>query len=392
MNRAIIIVLDSAGVGELPDAAIYGDEGVNTLANIAESVGGLNLPNMELLGLGKIVDIKGVSNKVISKAFFGKMAEASRAKDTVIGHWELTGVITAEQFPTYPNGFPSEIIDEFKQKIGRGILWNMPASGTEIINKLGDEHIKTGYPIVYTSTDSVFQIAACEDVISVDDLYEMCRIARKILCGKHNVCRIIARPFILQDGNFIRTQRRKDFPVLPPVPTLLDIAVENNLEVIGIGKIGDIFGHKGLTEEIHTSDNTEGIKETIKYLKKDFYGIVFTNLVDFDMKFGHRNDIRGYADALERFDNSLPEILISLKDTDILIITADHGCDPTVTGTDHTREYVPLLVYKNNQSFTKSLGTRRTFADAGATIAEALDMPRLKTGTSFWKEITDFGI
>lgn len=387
MLRAIIIVLDSVGIGELPDADLYGDKGCNTLANIANSLGSLHLPNMELLGLGKIAHIKGISAKVRPKAFFGKMAEASHAKDTTVGHWEIAGIITKKPFPTYPNGFPSEIIERFKKEIKLDILGNKAASGTEILEELGEEHIKTGKPIVYTSVDSVFQIAACEDIFPVDTLYKMCEIARKILHGKHNVARVIARPFVSKMGNFVRTDRRKDFSVAPPYPTLLDLAVEQGFAVIGIGKIGDLFGHRGLTEEAHTSDNNEGIKQTIECVKRDFSGIIFTNLVDFDMKFGHRNDVIGYANALTEFDNYLPCLLNSLKKKDILIITADHGCDPTTIGTDHTREYVPLLVYGKNLAAPISLGARDAFADAGATIIEYLNLRPLSVGKSFYRDV-----
>ncbi|MGR3178488.1 MAG: phosphopentomutase [Candidatus Anammoxibacter sp.] len=387
MTRAIIIVLDSVGIGELPDTDLYGDKGCNTLANIANSLGGLHLPNLELLGLGKIGNIQGISNKVHPKSFFGKMAEASHAKDTTVGHWEIAGCITKKPFPTYPNGFPPEIIEKFKKEIGRDILGNKSASGTAILEELGNEHVKTGNPIIYTSVDSVFQIAACEDIIPVDALYKMCEIARKILDGKHKVGRVIARPFVLKDGHFIRTNKRKDFSVEPPYPTLLDLATEHNYGVIGIGKIGDLFGHRGLTEEIHTVGNKDGIKRTIECIKKEFEGIIFTNLVDFDMGFGHRNDVKGYADALMQFDNTLPALLGSLRKNDILIITADHGCDPTTIGTDHTREYVPLLVYGNNLGNPISLGVRNTFADVGATVAECLNLPSTNNGTSFWKDI-----
>lgn len=384
VEKIILIVLDSVGIGELPDAKDFGDEGSNTLGNIAKAVGGLHLPNMEMLGIGKIEPIEGISPDVVPKGFYGKMAEASAAKDTTSGHWEIAGIITDKPFPTYPDGFPDEIINLFTREIGRGILGNKSASGTEIIKELGEEHIRTGYPIVYTSADSVFQIAACEDVIPVPELYRICEIVRGILTGRHNVGRVIARPFIIQEGKYIRTERRKDFSVSPPSSTVLDIAVEKGYEVIGIGKIGDIFAHRGLSLEIHTASNDEGVSQTINCIKRKTRGIIFTNLIDFDMKYGHRNDVKGYAQALKEFDNRLPEIMDAMGTKDILVITADHGCDPTTPSTDHSREYVPLLAYGRGLGMPESLGIRKTFADVGATIAEALLLPRLKYGESFF--------
>lgn len=388
IDRVIIIVLDSVGIGELPDAFKFGDEGSNTLANTANAVGGLNVPNLETFGIGKIEGICGVSGEVEEKAFYGKMSEVSSAKDTTSGHWEIAGVITRKPFPTYPEGFPKDVIKKFTTAIGRSILGNKPASGTEIIKELGAEHIKTGFPIVYTSADSVFQIAACEDVIPVESLYEMCSYAREILKGEHNVGRVIARPFIIERGRYIRTERRKDFSLPPPKETLLDRVVKKGYEVIGIGKIGDIFAHRGLTQEVHTSDNDEGISSTIEWIKKEeVKGIIFTNLIDFDMKYGHRNDPKGYAEALEAFDKRLPEVISALKEKDIIIITADHGCDPTTPSTDHSREYVPLLVYGKRLRRPKSLGIRKSFADVGATVAEALLIPGFDEGESFFTEL-----
>lgn len=388
IDRVIIIVLDSVGIGELPDAFKFGDEGSNTLVNTAKAVRGLNIPNLEDFGIGKIETIFGVSRDVEGKAFYGKMSEVSAAKDTTTGHWEIAGVITRKPFPTYPEGFPKDVIQRFTETIGRSILGNKPASGTEIIKELGAEHIKTGFPIVYTSADSVFQIAACEDIIPVESLYEMCENAREILKGEHNVGRVIARPFIIEKDRYIRTERRKDFSLLPPEETLLDRAVKKGYEVVAIGKIGDIFAHKGVTKEIHTSDNNDGISSTIEWIKKEeVKGIIFTNLIDFDMKYGHRNDPKGYAEALEAFDHRLPEIVSALKEKDIIIITADHGCDPTTPSTDHSREYVPLLVYGKKLGKPKSLGVRRSFADVGATVAEALLIPEFNEGESFLKEL-----
>ena len=387
IKRVIIIVLDSVGVGALPDAYLYGDESSNTLGNIADTLGGLTLPNLESLGLGRIIPISGVSPSITPSGFYGKMSELSAGKDTTSGHWEMMGVVTSKPFPTYPNGFPKEIIDKFVSEIGRSILGNKTASGTEIIQELGEKHIKTGFPIVYTSADSVFQIAACEDVVPPSELYKMCETARKILIDEHSVGRVIARPFIIKNGQFIRTDRRKDFSLAPPSSTVLDNALQKGLNVIGVGKIGDIFAHKGLSEEVHTQDNLDGILQTVKYIKKMFTGILFTNLVDFDMKYGHRNDVNGYANALKTFDNSIPAIIEALYSEDILFITADHGCDPTTSSTDHSREYVPLLVYGKGLNRPTSLGIRQSFADVGATITEILRLKPIPCGHSFYKEL-----
>ncbi len=387
INRVIVIILDSVGIGELPDAYKFGDEGSNTLVNTAIADGGLNVPNLESFGLGKIDDIKGVSKDIEEKAFYGKMIEMSAAKDTTSGHWEIMGVITEKPFPTYPYGFPDEVVEQFTRSIGRSILGNKTASGTEIIKELGAEHIKTGSPIVYTSADSVFQIAACEEIIPIESLYEICKRARDILTGKHSVGRVIARPFIVKNGIYTRTERRRDFSIPPPEKTILDKTAESGYKVVGIGKIGDIFAHRGLTKEIHTSNNSEGILKTIECIKEDFKGIIFTNLIDFDMQYGHRNDPEGYAGALESFDRSLPEIVDSLKADDLLIITADHGCDPTTPGTDHSREYVPLLVFGKRLNRQRSLGIRKSFADIGATISEALLKTRHDAGESFLSEL-----
>ena len=386
-NKIIVIVLDSVGIGASPDAHKFGDEGSNTLVNTAKAVGGLNIPNLESFGIGKIDDIMGVSKDVDEKAFYGKMAETSAAKDTTSGHWEIMGVITDKPFPTYPNGFPDEVIEQFTKSTGLSILGNKTASGTEIIQELGAEHIKTGCPIVYTSADSVFQIAACEDVIPVESLYEMCERAREILKGEHNVGRVIARPFIVETGIYTRTERRRDFSVPPPEDTLLDRTVRSGYEVVGVGKIGDIFAHRGLTREIHATNNHEGILNTIECIKENFKGIVFTNLIDFDMKYGHRNDPEGYAGALESFDHSLQVLVDALSAGDILIITADHGCDPTTPGTDHSREYVPLLVFGKQLNKPRSLGIRKSFADVGATISEALLKLKCDNGKSFFQEL-----
>ena len=387
VNRVIVIVLDSVGIGALPDACKFGDIGSNTLVNTAKAAGGLNIPNLERLGIGKIDDIMGVSKDVNEKAFCGKMIETSAAKDTTSGHWEIMGVITDKPFPTYPNGFPEDVIEQFTKSIGRSILGNKTASGTEIIEELGAEHIKTGCPIIYTSADSVFQIAASEDVIPVESLYEICNCARDLLKGEHSVGRVIARPFIVENGTYTRTERRRDFSLPPPEDTVLDKVMGSGYEVVGIGKIGDIFAHRGLTREIHASNNHEGVRKTIECVREDFKGIVFTNLIDFDMKYGHRNDPNGYADALEAFDQSLSELIGALNPNDILMITADHGCDPTMPGTDHSREYVPLLVFGKTLNKPRSLGIRTSFADVGATISEALLKQKHDKGKSFFTEL-----
>ncbi len=378
MKRAIIIVLDSVGIGALPDAADYGDAGSNTLVNIKKARPETALPNLCKLGLGNIQgDEIEILGRVESPAgAYGKMAECSLGKDTTTGHWEIAGILTKEPFPTYTeNGFPSEVIDAFEEAIGTKCIGNYAASGTVIIQDLGPEHLKTGYPIVYTSADSVFQIAAHEEVIPVEKLYEICEKARKILTGKHGVARVIARPFIGNETDgFTRTKNRKDFSLEPTGVTILDLAKERGMEVVAIGKIEDIFEHRGMTRTDHTHDNAEGIEKTLEFMKEDFEGILFTNLVDTDMIYGHRNDVEGYASALEYFDGKLPEILAEMKDEDILFITADHGCDPTTESTDHSREYVPVLVYGKKVRENIDLGVRKTFADVGQTISDHLGL------------------
>ncbi len=389
MKRAVIIVLDGVGIGELPDAAKYGDEGSNTLGNIAKNIDNFRLPNLEKLGLGNIDGIKGFSKNPLPQGCFGKMAEKSPGKDTTTGHWEISGIVMDKPFPVYPAGFPDSIIEEFEGAIKRKILGNIPASGTEIINRLGKEHLNTGYPIVYTSGDSVFQIAAHEDIIPVEELYNMCKIARKILKGEHAVGRVIARPFIGSEGNFTRTVRRRDFSLKPSQKTLLDYVVEKGFKVKTVGKIDDIFMNQGITESIHTQGNIDGINKTINFVNEEFSGLIFTNLIDYDMLYGHRNDINGFAQALIEFDERLPQILNNLKDSDILFITADHGCDPTTLSTDHSREYVPLLVYGKKIATGRNLGIRKTFADLGATIAEYLNTSFTGEGISFYNLIKE---
>ncbi|MCR4430699.1 MAG: phosphopentomutase [Tepidanaerobacteraceae bacterium] len=390
IEKILLIVLDSVGIGELPDAHDFGDEGSNTLANTAKAVGGLKLPNLGKLGLGNIFPIEGVEPVKNPVGCFGKCAEISRGKDTTTGHWEMMGIISKNPFPTYPNGFPDEVIERFEKAIGKKVIGNVAASGTEIIKKLGMEHMKTGMPIVYTSADSVFQIAAHENIIPVEELYRICQTARNILTGRHAVGRVIARPFIgTSPENFSRTERRKDFSLPPPRDTVLDKAVEYGFKVIGVGKINDIFSGRGITDYIHTTRNDEGIKVIINYAKKSFKGILFANLGDFDTLYGHRNDVRGYKNALEFFDKNLLEILSNLNSRDLLIITADHGCDPTTKSTDHSREYTPLVVFSKNERFIsgKNLGVRKTFADIGATISDIFNLGKLTFGQSFAGEI-----
>lgn len=384
--RVFLIVMDGVGIGELPDAYKYRDEGSNTLRNTLKAVGKIEIPNLISLGLSELVPELPKASKIIGA--YGKMIEKSEGKDTLIGHWEMMGIITEEDFPTYPNGFPPEIISEFEKKIGRKVLGNKPASGTEIIKELGELHIKTGYPIVYTSADSVFQIAAHEEVIPVEELYSYCRIAREILTGKHRVARVIARPFLGSPGNFYRTERRKDFSLPPPGNTILDLLVENGITTIGLGKIEDIFSNQGLVESNHTHNNEETMSALIEIEKKrEGKLLVFANLSDFDTLYAHRNNPKGLAEALERFDSSLRDVLSLLKEDDLLIVCADHGNDPTTQSTDHSREYTPLLV-KGRHNHPVYLGVRETFADVGVTILDFFGIKEHKfPGKSFWNEL-----
>lgn len=390
MKRAIMIVLDSVGIGELPDAADFGDVGSNTLVNIMKARPQTRLPNMAALGLGNIQgeDIALLGKVDAPQGAYCKMAEKSIGKDTTTGHWELAGVITAKPFPTYTeNGFPKEVMDAFEAAIGTKTLGNYAASGTEIIKELGEEHMKTGYPIVYTSADSVFQIAAHEEVIPLERLYEICEIARKLLTGEHGVARVIARPFIGKDGDFTRTGNRRDFSLEPTGITILDLAKEKGMNVTAIGKIEDIFEHRGMTRTDHTTNNHDGIEKTIFYTKEEFEGILFTNLVDTDMIYGHRNDVEGYAKALEYFDSKLPEIMAEMKDEDILFITADHGCDPTTPSTDHSREYVPLLICGKQVKAGVDLGVRKGFTDLAQTVSDYLGLGGKFDAESFLDDI-----
>ena len=382
-HRIVLIVLDSVGIGELPDAAEWGDAGSNTLVHTAEAVGGLDLPNMRKLGLGNIESILGLPPIRMPAGAFGKCGEASQGKDTTIGHWEMTGIYSPTPLPTYPQGFPKKILAEFERRTGRKTLGNYPASGTVIIEELGQEHIRTGYPIVYTSADSVFQVAAHEEIIPVPELYHICEIAREILTGDQCVGRVIARPFVGEPGHFVRTDRRKDFSAPPPERTLLDRIVSAGMPVLAVGKIVDIFAGQGISESVHTEGNMDGVDKTLQYMKRAGPGLIFTNLVDFDMRYGHRNNPQGYADALEAMDRRLPEVLDTMRGDDVLMLTADHGCDPVTTSTDHSREYIPLLVYGASVRPGVDLGVRSTFADIGQTIADLLGVECLAIGTSF---------
>ena len=385
-NRISLIVLDGAGIGAMPDAPEWGDAGSDTFGHILESRE-VRLPNMQSLGLGNIRPLQGVSPASDPRGSYGRCALRSNGKDTTTGHWEMAGIILDQAFPTYPNGFPAPIIDRFISKTGvPGILGNLPASGTEIIKQLGEEHVKTGKPIVYTSADSVFQIAAHEQVIPLPRLYEICAIARHILDGENKVGRVIARPFLGEPGRFYRTENRHDYAVPPPHENLLPALKDEGLDVVCIGKIASIYDSLGVTKDLTAKNNEQSIDQTIRALKDDTRGLIFSNLVDFDMLYGHRRDTEGYARALEHFDFRLPEIEAAMNDGDIFIITADHGNDPTFPGTDHTREYAPLIVYGNRARRGVNLGTRQSLADVGQTIAENFGV-RLAAGLSFLSQV-----
>ena len=384
-KRVFIIVLDSCGIGEMPDAYKFGDKNCNTLKRISESEF-FTSENTVKMGIGNI-DVCGYLPKTDNpSAAVGRLAEKSMGKDTTIGHWEISGIISESPLPTYPNGFPDEIIKEFSRRTGRGVLCNKPFSGTEVIEKYGGEHIKTGNLIVYTSADSVFQIAAHEDVIPIETLYDYCLTARKILCGKHSVGRVIARPFITADGKFKRTANRRDFSLEPPKETMLDAVSKHGKTVYAVGKIRDIFAGRGITEYVLTHSNSEGMQMALNALNKEFEGLCFVNLVDFDMLYGHRQDINGYAKAFSEFDRWLPSFTEKMKRDDILIITADHGCDPGDDSTDHSREYVPLLIYGQNIE-PVNLGTLPTYADIAATVTDYLGVPFSCAGNSRLNDI-----
>lgn len=380
-NRVILIVLDSLGVGEMDDSSKYGDKGANTFRHVIENAKNIELDNFIKLGIG---NIKSLNLNHCDKplASIGVCNELSDGKDTITGHLEISGIITEVPLKTFPNGFPSYIIEEFENKIGRKIIGNYASSGTAILDELGEKHMETGMPIIYTSADSVFQIAAHEDIISLDELYKMCEIAREMLMGDNLIGRIIARPFIGKQNDFKRTSNRRDYAIDPPGKTMLDYLKDNNKDVISVGKINDIFNGNGITEKHKTISNLDGINKTIELLKNDFCGLIFTNLVDFDMMYGHRNDPKGYGDALSEFNNKIPEIINSLKDNDILILTADHGCDPTTEGTDHTREQIPVIVYGKNLKVS-DLGVRDSFTDIGKTILDIFNIDNSLHGKSF---------
>ena len=399
-KRVFLIVLDSFGIGYEPDAAEYGDEGSNTLKTVCASPE-FDVPNMEKLGLFSIDGtekakeaaeaagrLHAADGGFAPAGAFGRMRERSKGKDTTVGHWEIAGMISEKPFPTYPDGFPQEILDRFSESVGRGVLCNKPYSGTDVIRDYGKEHVETGNLIVYTSADSVFQIAAHEEVVPLEELYRDCRIAREILTGEHGVGRVIARPFLGEAPNYYRTGNRHDFALEPPKDTMLDVLKRNGYETISIGKIYDIFAGKGLTESNPTKNNTEGIEELFKIQERDFTGLCFLNLVDFDMVYGHRNNIEGYAKALTEFDRALGTFMERMRDDDILIITADHGCDPGYPGTDHTREYTPMLAYGKAVRPGTDLGTRKSFSDIGKTVIDIFGLDGDTDGESFLSEIS----
>ena len=386
-DKICMIVLDSVGIGELPDAEKFGDAGAHTLGHIAERVPTLALPHLRELGLGNIASVAGIAPVERPKGAYGKMAETSAGKDTMTGHWELMGLNVTIPFQTYPNGFPPKLIEAFEKETGRRVIGNKPASGTDILDELGEEQMKTGAWIVYTSADSVFQLAAHEEVIPLEELYDACRVARRLTQGEFAVGRVIARPYVGKPGAFQRTSNRHDYAVKPPAPTVLNVLKDGGKDVVAVGKIGDIFSMEGITESLPTKSNADGVDKTIAVMKRDFNGLCFTNLVDFDSLYGHRRDPVGYARALEAFDRSLPALMETFTERDLLIVTADHGNDPVHAGTDHTREYVPILAWSPGLSGGGSIDVRETFADAGATILENFSLRPMEHGTSFLKEL-----
>ncbi len=387
-ERICLIVLDSVGIGELPDAARFGDTGAHTLGHIAERVAGFSLPNLQKLGLGNIEPLKGIPAAAEPTAYYGKMAEVSVGKDTMTGHWELMGLHVTIPFNVYPDGFPPKLIEQFEKETGRKVIGNKPASGTEILDELGEEQMKTGAWIVYTSADSVFQLAAHEEIIPLEELYRACEIARKLtLQNEFAVGRVIARPYLGKPGAFSRTSNRHDYAVKPPAATVMNHLKDAGLDVVAIGKINDIYSGEGVTKALHTKSNLDGIRKTVETLETGFKGLSFTNLVDFDSLYGHRRDPEGYGEALQEFDAHLPEIMAGIGRNDLLILTADHGNDPVHPGTDHTREYVPILLYCPAFSKGGNIGVRATFADLGATIADNFAVSRSGNGTSFLQQL-----
>jgi phosphopentomutase len=387
LERAIVVVLDGVGVGQAPDAAAFGDAGANSLGNTARAVGGMTLPHLGAMGLGNVTSIEGTPPVAFASGAYGRLVEVSPAKDSTTGHWELMGLPLARAMPTYPHGFPADVIARFEAAIGRGTLGNKPASGTAIIEELGEEHLRTGKPIIYTSADSVFQIAAHEEVIPLEELYRMSAIARAQLTGEHAVGRVIARPFVGTSGSFTRTPHRKDFSLEPPGPTLLDALKDASYDVIGVGKIEDLFVMRGLTKSSHPGTNEGSMERALEELAQPFRGLLFVNLVDMDQLYGHRRNPEGYARAMEAADAWVPRLQALLGPRDALFITGDHGTDPTYSGTDHTREAVPILVHGAPVTANVNLGERRSFADLGQTLAAAFGVPSLPAGTSFASEI-----
>ncbi|MGM5474733.1 phosphopentomutase [Bacillus pumilus] len=387
-KRIFLVVMDSVGIGEAPDAAEFNDVGADTLGHIAEKMNGLHMPNMAKLGLSHIKEIKGIPADEKPLAYYGKMQEASNGKDTMTGHWEIMGLYIDTPFRVFPDGFPDELLNELKEKTGRGIIGNKPASGTEILDELGEEHMKTGDLIVYTSADSVLQIAAHEEVVPLDELYRICEMARELtLDEKYMVGRIIARPFVGEPGAFVRTPNRHDYALKPFDRTVMNELKDSGLDVISIGKISDIYDGEGITSSLRTKSNMDGMDKLVVTLKTDFTGLSFLNLVDFDALYGHRRDPEGYGKALEEFDARLPEVFDLLKEDDLLVITADHGNDPVHHGTDHTREYVPLIAYSKKHQGANELPTSKTFADLGATVADNFKTTMPKYGTSFLSKL-----
>jgi phosphopentomutase len=386
-TRAIVIVLDSVGIGELPDADAYGDVGSNTLGNIARQVR-LNIPTLAALGLSRVVALQGVKAPALALGAHGRMAERSAGKDSVTGHWELMGIVLDHAFPTFPNGFPTDLIHEFERRIGRSVIGNVVASGTAVIDALGPEHLQTGAPIVYTSADSVFQIAAHEEVVPIEQLYTWCEIAYELVVQGRGLGRVIARPFVGRPGGFTRTAHRHDYAMPPRGDTLLDRLTATGIQVTAIGKIRDLFAGKGIHESYSTSSDADGMDQVRAQMDRQDRGLIFANLVDFDTMYGHRNDVAGYASNLERFDRRLAELLPTLRPDDLLVVTADHGNDPTTPSTDHSREYVPVLLTGEHVRKGVDLGTRSTFADLGQTLADVFEAPRLPFGESFRSRIS----